>query len=292
MASSRRLLSLLSAGLTGFLLICPPAFSQPTTARFQEAYSLDSGEIYSVNLEIDAGDVVVLPAEGRELSVAISYTKDEFRVHSDFDKKRRRVELEFEKNDWVGDHDNVVGEVRIKLPTDARLEFSANVKAGEIDIDLGGLSLQSVDLKTWAGSVKVDFSEPNQVEMHDLEINTKVGETELTHLGNARFREASINGGIGEMHADFRGALLNDSRADVDLDIGETEIIVSESVGVSLRVSKFLFLTDFDPPRGFRKSGRYYYSSNYDEATKNLSMRVSPGLGHFQFEHHQNWSER
>ncbi len=43
--------------------------------------------------------------------------------------------------------------------------------------------------------------------------------------------------------------------------------------------SKFLFLSDVEVPRNFRKSGRYYYSRNYDDAKNALSLHLSPGLG-------------
>jgi len=118
------------------------------------------------------------------------------------------------------------------------------------------------------------------LSMSVLKINTKVGETEIIRLGNARFKEAEINGGIGEMRVDFRGKILNEALADVDLDIGEATIYLpDDDVGVKLSVSKFLFLSDVEISRNFRKSGRHYYSRNYDDAKNALTLRVSPGLG-------------
>ncbi len=64
------------------------------------------------------------------------------------------------------------------------------------------------------------------------------------------------------------------------MDIGETILYLpDDDVGVKLSVSKFLFLSDVVVPRNLRKSGRYYYSQNYDDAKSALNLRVSPGLG-------------
>ncbi len=100
-------------------------------------------------------------------------------------------------------HADVEQTIKTNFGQDVEIDLEARIKAGAIEIDLGGLSLVGLDLITWAGEVQVEFSEPNWTEMDFLKINTKVGETEIVRLGNARFKEAEINGGIGKMRVDF-----------------------------------------------------------------------------------------
>jgi len=253
------------------------------TERFERKYEINSDKVLHVNIDIDAAVVRVSKfSQSNEVRLSIYFSEDEFKIYEDYDRKRSRLDIEFDKKGWT--NNDLKAEFVLELPPDVEIDLKARIKAGEIEIDLGGLSLVGLDLITWAGEVRVEFSEPNRTEMDYLKINTKVGETEIVRLGNARFKEAEINGGIGEMCVDFRGRMLNEAMADVDLDIGETTIYLpDDDVGVKLSISKFLFLSDVEIPRNFRKSGRYYYSRNYDDAKSALSLHVSPGLGELNF---------
>ncbi|MFQ6112770.1 MAG: LiaF domain-containing protein [bacterium] len=254
--------------------------------QFKERYHTPSGKVFHVKVDIDAAEVKIAkcPQED-EAWLTVYYTEDEFKVHEDFDEERSRLEIEFDKKGWMdSDNDGLEASFELKLPYGVDIDLAANIKAGEVEIDLGGLAMVDFDLKTWAGEVRVEFSEPNKTEMEYLDINTKVGETELIKLGNARFKDAEINGGIGEMTIDFTGELLPEARASVDLDIGETNIILPEDVGVRLSVSKFLFMSEVNLPYRFKKSGRHYYSKNYDEAASKFALKVSPGLGELKID--------
>ncbi len=255
--------------------------------QFKEKYKIQSGKIFHVYVDIDAAEVKFnISPRNYEARVTIFYTEDEFKVYSGFDERRSRLDVEFEKKGWVDSgHNDVKAEVIIDLPPKIDIDLNAKIKAGDIEIDLGGLALVNLDLTTWAGEVLVEFSEPNKAVMEFLKINTKIGETDIVRLGNARFKEAEINGGIGEMDIDFRGKYLTDAEANIDLDIGETKLYLPDEVGIKLSISKFLFMSKIDLPRRFKKSGRYYYSHNYDDSKNELVLRVSPGLGELKIDY-------
>jgi len=256
------------------------------TERFRERYKIPSGKVLHVKVDIDAAEVKIFKSSrDDEAWVTIYYQEGEFRVDVDFDEERPLLDIKFDKKGWLdSDNDDLEANAVIELPTGAEIDLETKIKAGKIDFDLGGLALVNFELTTWAGEVLVDFSEPNKSEMDYLEINTKIGETEVIKLGNARFRDAEINGGIGEMKVDFRGELLHKAYAMVDLDIGETQLVVPEDVGVKLSVSKFLFMSNINLPYRFEKSGRYYYSKNYRKAYNELILKVSPGLGELRID--------
>lgn len=285
----RRVRNLYFPAFVYFLfLLCPHLLMAKgkEVKRFREKYKIPPSEILQVKIDIDAAEVKISKGNrAYEAWVSIYYTEDEFKVNVDFDEERPRLDIEFDKKGWMdSDKDDLEASFVLELPYEVEIDLEARIKAGEVELDLGGLSLVDFYLKTWAGEVLVEFSEPNKSEMDYLEINTKIGETELVKLGNARFRDAEINGGIGEMTIDFRGDLLPNAHATVDLDIGETNIILPEDTGVKLSVSKFLFLSEINLPYSFKKSGRYYYSKNFDEATNQLILKVSPGLGELRID--------
>ena len=254
--------------------------------EFEKRYTIPADRVLRVNIDIDAAEVKLIksPAD-REVRVSMKFTAHDFRADANFDERRNRLEILFSKKSWwdSSDHDNHA-EVLIELPPAVEIDLDAEIKAGEVDMDLGGLAMVGFSLTTMAGSVLVDFSEPNYTVMDFLQINTKVGETELLRLGNARFKDAEINGGIGEMRVDFRGAMLVNASAHIDLDLGETHLRMPEDVGVKISVSKFLFFSNLELPNYFEKSGSYYLSKNYDQTDKELLVKVSPGMGNLRID--------
>ncbi len=238
-----------------------------------------------IDINIDAGEIKVRQNEiDDQCHVRIQYNTDHAEADIRFNEKKNALDVIVDYDSWksVGkdqeDH-NRGPEILIELPSSAILDINAKLKAGEFDMRLGGLKIRSFQFTNWAGEADINFATPNQIEMETLDINFKVGELDIRNLGNARFKEADINSGIGELNIDFRGDMLERAMARIDLDIGETQITVPEEVGSKLRVSKFLFLAEVNYPHWFEKRGKYYYSENYSDSEKNLYLIISAGIG-------------
>jgi hypothetical protein len=249
-------------------------------------FKIDTDRPARLRVDVDAGEIRVEKGSSRnKMEVDLHYNKDHFRHSLRFNETRNEMEIVFEKEGWLEyDHDRTIGELMIALPTEGELELDFKIKAGKIDLQLGGLRITELALETIAGEVNVDFEEPNRMEMANLYLNTKIGESKFRRLGNARFRDAEINGGIGELTIDFSGEMLADANARVDLDIGETMIVLPRDAGTRLSMSKFLFLSHVNLPFELQKEGRYYYSENYDRASRTFQLRVSSGLGECRVE--------
>ena len=178
------------------------------------------------------------------------------------------------------DYDNERSmEITIELPHDPEIDLFVELKAGEADLQLGGLSLSVFEFNNFAGDVDIDFDWPNRIKMNRFEIDGTIGEIDLHNLGNARFRNANINSGIGELSVDFSGDMLDDVSADIDLEIGETNIILPQEIGTRMKISRFMLFDSDAHYRCFDKRGSRYYSDNYDDCDKLLTLNISSGLG-------------
>jgi hypothetical protein len=245
-----------------------------------------------VILDVDAGSVrVERGTEGASGSVQADYYRDDYRVKVKFDEKENRLHVRVDNDNWTkikhdkDDRENRWAKIRVTLPHGVDQTMDARIKAGEVKMDAGGMRFREFSVTTWAGEVDIRFDEPNAVVMDDLEINTKVGESHLRKLGNARFKQALIDGGIGEMTLDFLGKLEGGSRAKVDLDIGETTVILPDSAGIRLRVGGGLgFLSHKSIDASLTQRGRYYYSDDYDGKEKGFYLLITPGLGELNVE--------
>ncbi len=269
--------------LFGVLCLAGLAMSQEDTVIIDENYRIRGGEL-KLDLEVDGGEVrIVRNDSGDECHVLMEYSKDKCEGDVRFDERHGELEVNLDFENWGmfkkhGDGPDHA-EVTIELPKEPDIDLRASIKAGEIEMILGDLHLRNFELRNLAGEVTVDFDEPNRAKLNTFDVNVKVGETSLLHLGNANFEEADINGGIGEMKIDFSGEKIDRAMARIDLDIGETTITVPEKVGTKMRVSKFLFLSEVKYPRWFEQRGKYYYSENYRENDKSLYLLISTGIG-------------
>jgi len=244
-------------------------------------------KVFEVYLDVDAGDVYVEGDETTSCFISMDFTKGEFRERIDFDEKRNRLKISLKKKDWSpfnkkrkGRNNDTRTHVRISLPTQVEMIVTSKIKAGEVTMEMGGLRLREFYLSTWAGEVEVEFDEPNQIEMDFMDINTRIGETRLLQLGNARFKRADINSDIGEIEVDFTGDLLAESRAKVDLDIGESTIILPRDASIQMRIGGlFSFMSEKDVDRSFYRRGGSYFSDDFDDNEKKLYLKISTGLG-------------
>lgn len=259
------------------------AIGQRDMDVFEETYSV-KGDEFQLDLDIDGGKVKLDKNDsGDECHVYVEYHRKKCDCDVHFNEHRNRLEVTLD-HDWSikndkRKRDSDYAYVSIELPYEPKITLDAKIKAGEVDFELGGIHLQDCELRNWAGEITLNFDEPNRTKLLNFDVNVKVGELSMYNLGNANFQEADINGGIGEMTLDFRGETIDYTTAYIDLDIGETTIIVPEEIGVKMKVSKFLFLSNVDYPNWFDRRGKYYYSENYNENEKNLYLVISTGIG-------------
>jgi hypothetical protein len=240
-----------------------------------------------VFMDVDAGEVYIEGGGGRLTGhVDVEYEADRFKSRLDFDEKKNRLRVKVDGKKWHKMHGENSGPiVQVVLPDSVHIRLKTKLKAGEVQLDLGGLCIEELDLSAWAGEVNVRFEEPNPITMSLMDINLHVGEATLERLGNARFEKADLNSGIGELSVDFTGDILNKSMARVDLDIGETDILLPSDIGVRMQIGgAFSFMSSKDIDSDFYKRGRYFYTHDFEAADTQFSLRVTPGLGELRVE--------
>jgi hypothetical protein len=259
--------------------------------RIEESFRVSSSRALEVLIDIDAAEVTVSKGTSEKSGrVSIRYTRDEFREKIEFNEVKNRLCVSLDKKSWgrykrKHHDDDLIAEVQLELPYGVDILFDSKVKAGEVNLEMSGLRIREFSLTNWAGEVDVRFDEPNPIEMDFMNIDVKVGDDRFYQLGNARFKEADINGGIGEIDVDFSGELLPDSRARVDLDIGEATITLPENRGIRMRIGGGLsFLSHKDIDGSFYRRGDSYYSEDYEETSKRFYLSVTPGLGQLTIE--------
>ncbi len=108
--------------------------------------------------------------------------------------------------------------------------MALTIKTGGADgtIELGGLSLTSLDVTQGTSTVELAFSEPNTAEMNRLLFKAGASDSTLLNLANANTREIIFLGGAGNYTLDFSGQLQHDLDASVEFTLGVATIIVPQ----------------------------------------------------------------
>jgi predicted membrane protein len=272
--------------LISFLfLVAFPGFGGDGWIETKEfSYDIRTDKILKVVLDIDMGEVDVIPSDtAGQCLIRLSYYPEEFIAKVNYKENSNELKVRLDKKGWKSDWDSGdEGDVQaeIFLPKDVDMTLETRVKAGEVSLDLTRLRLKAFKLSFWAGEVGVQFNEPNPVVMDYMDINARIGQLSTSHLGNARYKKARINGGIGEIDIDLTGEMINESKTMVDLDIGEAEVTLPASQGFRLSIGGALgFMSQKNIDADIIKRGSYYYSNDYKIAEKSISVRITTGLG-------------
>ena len=168
------------------------------------------------------------------------------------------------------------GELRVALPSGVPLDLDLQLGGTESQLDLGGLTLQSLRLECGATDANVIFSQPNRAHMSDLTIDVGAADLLVVHLANANADQIRVHGGVGVADLDFSGTWSRDVTVDAKLVVGKLVLRVPSDVGVRLDVQRVLAGFDHE---GMVKRDGVWYSTNYDAAPHKLRVHAETFFG-------------
>lgn len=229
-----------------------------------------------VQVEYGGGDLRVRPAAGGLLyRMQMRYDERQMRPVTAYDRASGRLRLGVQgvrRNQRAQRGGNATMELAPGIPTDLSLEFGA----GRAELELGGLSLRSVDLSAGASETEVRFAAPNRVQAGTVRVASGASRLRMRGLGNARAERFVLDGGVGEATLEFDGAWARSASLDVEMGLGSVTLRFPRGLGV--KIERAGFLTRFSPA-GMVRRGDAWYSNNWDAARYKLTVRVSAALG-------------
>jgi hypothetical protein len=235
----------------------------------------------AAKLEYAAGSLRLGPGEPAELyRMDVAYDNDRFMPLSDFDASRGSVHLGLRATGEAGVR--VVS--RNQLQQVAAVAFSPRVELGldltlgaaDAEVELGGLRVSSLNVKTGASRSLVRFSQPNLTRCRRAEFTAGAAELTVMGLGNSRCDDIEFEGGIGKVTLDFSGAWTSSARVQVRMAVGELTLRLPRKVGVRIAMDKFL--SSFEP-EGFVRRGEAFQSPNYDRSQRKLDLELTAAMG-------------
>jgi len=243
----------------------------------------------TARLEYAAGTLRVGPAEGSQLyRMDLSYDDSRYLPVSDYDPQTGSVLLGLRAAGEGGVR--VVSRTQLSQVADVALSPRANLSlaltlgAVDADVELGGLRVTNLSVKTGASRALIRFSQPNATRCQLAAISAGAAEVSVLGLGNSRCNEIEFEGGMGKVTLDFAGVWSTNSQVEVKMAVGELTLRLSRNAGVRIRMDKFL--SSFDP-EGLVRRGQAFESPDYARTERHLDLDLTAAVGGVKVE----WAE-
>ncbi len=232
----------------------------PETQTISVPSLADKAAIANVTLEFGAGKLSVAPGSTDGLiSGTAVYNVIDFKPVVSTDGNLVRVRQENLNIKGIPDiHGSVENTWDLKLASDP-MKLTVNAGAYEGDFELGGLSIQDLEITDGAASSNLSFAKPNLAEMDTLRYNTGASSVEMSGLANANFDTMQFHSGAGDYTLNFSGELKRDATVNIESGISTVKVIVPQ--GVSARVTFDGGLSTVNYHGDWEKSGNTYTQS-------------------------------
>lgn len=235
----------------------------------------------NARVEYGAGSLRIGPGQPAELyRMNLSYDEARFVPVSDFDVSSRTVVLGLRAAGQGGVR--VVSSNQLKqlasIAISPRADLALDLSLGAVDaeVELGGLRISDLDLKTGASRATVRFSRPNGMRCRHATLSAGAAEVSVYGLGNSRCDRIEFEGGIGKVLLDFSGVWSSSAHAKVTMAVGELTLRLPRRVGIRLAMDKFL--SSFEPA-GLVRTGDSFVSPNYASAERRLDVDLTTAMG-------------
>lgn len=214
-------------------------------------------EVIDLTLAFGGGEMTLQPGDDTYLlSGTAIYNVPDFKPELSTEGNSVRLESgNLEVNGIPKFDDDIRNEWNFRLGTQP-LDLHINAGAYQADIDLGGLSIRSLQVTDGASDVNLRFTAPNQQEMDTLSYETGASDVTLSELGNANFNYMTFRGGAGSYTLDFSGELRRDAIVRIESGISRVTIIIPKGLAAVVNTSGGLSNVDTDGD--WSKSGNQY----------------------------------
>ena len=195
---------------------------------------LASAAVTEVELVMGEGKLTLSPGAAGLVSGNVTYNVAAWKPKITRSDERLTIAQGSTKAVSAGDG-NVVNEWDLALGV-APIRLRIEAGAYEGVFDLGGLSLQGLDVTDGAANTQVGFSSPNPSQMERLRYVTGASTVTLTGLANANPAAMEFTGASGSYVLDFSGQLRSDAKAQITITGGTLRIEVPSTTRAQVKM--------------------------------------------------------
>lgn len=237
-------------------------------------------------LDFGAGRVVVRAGDGPDLyKMRVRYDADRYAPVQEYDHRTGILHLGLRSVGKAGfrvtSRSHLDQVARFEFAPSVPLILSANLGASDAILDLGGLTLVELAVRSGGTRGTIDFSRPTLGQCREALFT--VGATELVamHLANAACALVRVEGGVGRAVLDFTGEWRGDTRVVANLAMGTLTLRVPRGTGVQVSAQRFLTKLSID---GLERRDDGWATPGFREAANKLSIELETTVAGIEVE--------
>jgi hypothetical protein len=173
---------------------------------------------------------------------------------------------------------DIINDWELKLGA-SPMSLVINAGAYQGDYELGGLSIERLQIEDGASQVKVSFSTPNLVAMSSLKYTTGASDVSIKGLANANTTDMTFRSGAGNYTLDFSGDLQQDMNVDIESGVSSVTVIIPE--GTNAQVNTDTGLMTISTNRSWQQNGNTYQLTG---SSNTITINVKMGAGNLKLD--------
>jgi hypothetical protein len=276
-ARAARLAALLALAACGLRDPAPAAHAWRTVSAARQAHDGDS---LRVRLAYGGGTLSVTRTSQPMLyDMRLRYDDEQFEAVRSFNPATSTLTVSVRKRgrgSLLGDRREQGGSLALALAPTVPVSLELDLGAARSDVDLSGLAVRRLDVKSGASETRLRFGTPNATTMDELTVAAGAAGLDIRQLGNANAERARVKGSVADVDLDFSGAWVRDMELSLDVAVGGVTLRIPRALGVRIRLDKVLASFDDD---GFVRDDDTYYSASWERSSRRLTIDASTVLG-------------
>jgi hypothetical protein len=272
-----------------FVGMLAPAFS--ATAQelrtLEAARQLSDSQPVRVDVSFGAGKFMLHPISGGLLyQMRLRYDERATDAVHEYDAAEHTLSLGLDRGTRSmgvralrGGGHNGASELDVGLSDAVPVELRVQVAGTESTLELGGLRLTKLDVNCAASGATLSFGSPNRAEMETFSLQIAAAGAKIENLGNANAANVMVKGAAGGLDIDFGKTLMRDVTVRAELALGGMQLALPQDVGLMVRAKSRL--GSFDTA-GLHKVGDAWYSDNWNQATRKVTIESTSFLSSFE----------
>ena len=276
--SARRGTSL-ALGAAALVLLLPSCAAGQSWHAIDVARMARDSQPLAVKVRYGAGRFTLRGAESPYLyRMQLRYDDRRSKPVSRWDLASRTLTVGLEGGDmkWSSGKRNEAGDMTLALARTVPMDLSLELGATESTLDLSGIRLRTVSIKSGASATKVRFDAVTASPVERIDVDAGAAAFQAIGLANSGVARMVVNGGLGLIELDFNGVFRRDVELDLTVAVGGAEITVPTDLGVRIFGEKTFGTFDFE---GLTQVGNTWETPGFADAKHKLVVRAKTAVG-------------
>ena len=232
-----------------------------------------------IKVRFGVGSLLLAAITGPYLyHMQLRYDASRAEPRSSWDAASRTATLGMTSNGmrWASGRNTEAANMVLGLSSASPLDLSIELGATESTLDLTGLWLRSLDVRSGASATRIRFTTPSVHPIERIEIETGVAQFTVEQLANSGARIVRVRGGLSLVELDLTGSWQRDMALELDLSLGRGELTVPKALGVRVTTERASSMLSVE---GLKKVGDAWESDGFATAERKLAVSVHSSIG-------------